>query len=119
MSEKEENKDGAPRFRNRPIEVSLYENEEDVGFDPVFEGQTSSISREGVGVRVNPRRGYKNVSPRELKGQEFILQFHTGSRNVPNARGICTMVGESEDLRYKIYMGFEFEEELSLLELVT
>jgi hypothetical protein len=119
MSKTEENNEGAPRFRNRPIEVSLYEEQDQVGYNPVFEGQTSSISRQGVGVRVNPRRKYQNIDRENLKGREFILQFHTGSRNIPNAQGICTMVGESKDLRYKIYMGFEFEEEMSLLKLVT
>ncbi|MFP4687872.1 MAG: hypothetical protein ACLFN5_07190 [bacterium] len=119
MSRFEEKTEGAPRFRSRPIEVSLYETEEQVGYNPVFEGQTSSISRQGVGVRVNPRGGYKRVKPRDLMDKEFVVQFHTGAKNVPNASGVCTMVGESKDMRYKLYMGFEFEKELPLIKLIA
>ncbi len=113
MSE-EEKQEGSPRFRNKPLEVSLYEHEDDVNYTPVFEGQTSSISREGVGVRVNPRGKYKSIDREELEGKKFIIKFHTAVRSAPTPTGTVEMVGESHDMRYKTYLGFTFEEQLPL-----
>lgn len=119
MSEEDDAENSAPRFRQRSLAVTLYEAQGDVNYKPAFEGQTSSISREGVGVRVDPVGKFKSVTPQKIKGKEFIIQFHTGHQDLPTARGECTMIGRSEDMRYKFYFGFEFEEELALQELFS
>jgi len=106
-----------PRFRQKTLEVTVYSLSEDVDHTPAFEGQTSSVSREGVGVRVDPVGEFKFVNPKKFKGKKFIIQFHTGQQDLPSGRGKCTMIGPSEDLRYKYYLGFEFEEDLPLQEL--
>ncbi|MGM0380928.1 MAG: hypothetical protein ACQEP7_02985 [bacterium] len=118
MSDKDSDS-GAPRFRQKPLEVTLYKSREDVNYTPAFEGQTSSVSRMGVGVRVDGTGQFKSIDPEELEGDHFIIQFHTGHRELPTVRGKCTMVGRSEDMRYKHYLGFEFEEELALQELFS
>ncbi len=114
---KDDSEAGAPRFRQKPLEVTLYKSQDDINYSPAFEGQTSSVSREGVGVRVDPVGRFKTVNIDELKGKRFLIQFHTGQKELPVVRGECTMVGRSEDMRYKHYLGFEFEEQLSLREL--
>lgn len=114
MPEEPEEEEGAPRFRDKPIEVSLYENHEDVGLTPAFEGQTSSISREGLGVRVNPKGDFKSVSSEELEGMKFVIQFHTAVQDSPTPVGEVEMVGDSHDMRYKIYLGFTLEEDFPL-----
>ena len=116
MSEDESQSD-TPRFRQRALEVTVYKSKDDINYTPAFEGQTSSVSREGVGVRVDSVGRFKSKDPEELKGKNFYIQFHTGQRELPVVRGECTMVGRSEDMRYKHYLGFEFIEELSLQEL--
>ncbi len=116
----EEEAKSAPRFRNKPIEVSLFENDEKLdSHSPCFEGQTSSVSKAGVGVRVNPIGKYKRVKHEELEGETFIIKFHTAARKVPTVEGEVQMVGESHDMRYRVYLGFIFDGEFPLFNILT
>ncbi|GEM_PF-4778240 len=118
MDEEEAKK--APRFRNKPIEVSLFEDDEALdSHTPCFEGQTSSVSRAGVGVRVNGIGKYRRIDYEELKGETFIIKFHTPGRKVPTAEGEVQMVGDSHDMRYRVYLGFIFDGEFPLFNILT
>ncbi|MFB6355535.1 MAG: hypothetical protein ABEJ65_03350 [bacterium] len=103
-----------PRFRGKPIQVSLYESKDDVGFTAAFVGETSSVSRKGVGVRVDPKRFRIPKQLDELEGETFLVEFHIPGMSDRVPRGNVEMAGKSEDPRYRIYLGMTFESEFDI-----
>lgn len=110
------------RFRKKPLQVSLYFSEEDVGIAADFEGETSSVSRQGMDVRVD----HVSMEARDiesdhirLENQIFHVRFHVpwGKSIRPRAR--VEMVGSSEDPRFRTYIRMSFLSEINLSRLVS
>jgi hypothetical protein len=110
--------DNVFRFRKKSLQVSLSFEREDIGIAPDYEGETSSVSRLGMGARVDPV-GQSPMDPQELEDEILFVWFHVPWADTIQPRATVEMVGESEDHRYRLYLGLTFHEEINLTRLIS
>lgn len=106
------------RFRKKSLQVSLCYTREDLGVSPDFEGETTSVSRLGMGARVNPVGRYLD-NPEELEGETLYVKFHVPWADVIRPEATVEMVGDSDDTRFRLYLGLTFSSEINLTRLIS
>ena len=110
------------RFRKKPIQISLFLKEENIGIVADFEGETSSISRLGMGARVDAcSMQAKDIEDdlEVLEGSSLYVEFHVPWTQPEQTLAHVEMVGPSKDARFRNYIGMTFEREVNLTRLVS
>lgn len=111
--------DNVFRFRKKSLQVSLCFEREDLGIAPDYEGETSSVSRLGMGARVDPAGPGVPIAPEEIEGETLFVSFHVPWADTIRPKAHVEMVGDSEDHRFRLYLGLTFEEEINLSRLIS